>query len=212
MEKIEKFFDKLFETMKKTQEKASESFEDILDKLDNLIAQWKTSFTNLMDRIDKFWKELSEFLEESFTQLFQAISDAAQTIGDYVKDAAQTITNATNTIGAKVIQYLNKITQLLERLLDDLKMTFKLLQELRNSLIGGSDGGIALPEDGSDVPPPEIGLPWIPPGDPRNPVTSPMGASTIINQNKYVNSEYNIVKQNSLFSQPGDLALMGYKS
>jgi phage-related protein len=210
MEKIEKFFDKLFETMKKTQEKASESFEDILDKLDNLIAQWKTSFTNLMDRIDKFWKELSEFLEESFTQLFQAISDAAQTIGDYVKDAAQTITNATNTIGAKVIQYLNKITQLLERLLDDLKMTFKLLQELRNELIGGSVEGNPFPEDGSVVPPPDAIMPWIPPGDPRY-----GGGATpnmIINQNKYVNSEYNIVKQSSFFSQPGDLALMGYKS
>jgi hypothetical protein len=89
-------------------------------------------------------------------------------------------------------------------------MMFKELQKLRNELIGGSVEGNTFPEDGSVVPPPDAIMPWIPPGDPRY-----GGGATpnmIINQNKYVNSEYNIVKQSSFFSQPGDLALMGYKS
>ena len=209
-EKLKTYFDDLVKAMNAIYEKEKLKFNDIISRLDTVISQWKASFTNLMDRIDKFWKELSEFLEDSFSQLFQAVADAAQTIGDYVEDAAETISNAIYEIGAKIIQYLSKITQLLERLLDNIKMTFKLLQQLRNEMLGGSKEGVALPEDGSIIPPPEFGMPVILPGDPRY-GDGATPNSTIINQNKYVNSEYNIVKQNSLFSHPGDLALMGYK-
>jgi len=209
-ENLQKLFDTLIKALHSIYEKEELKFDMVIQKLDILLTQWRVSFENLMLKIDKFYEDLEELLQDGLTDIIKAIAEAVETIGDYLREAAKTISDTISSIGGTIIKYLLVIVGLLQRLLDNIQMVIKELQQLKNKMIGGGVDGVPFPENGDDS---GIGLPWIPPGDPRyGDVVSSSSSSQVINQNRYVQNEYNIIRQNHLFSHPGDLALMGYKS
>jgi len=205
-DRIEKYFAKLQEYIGDKIKLMLSSSKGINDKLTSIISQLKTFVAVFMAHMSAFSEELFKVLEKMSIDIVGAIVSGVEAIIDaldkainkMLKTLVSAISSAIKQAMAQVIYYLKKIWEESKHQSGILANIFSAMQKGT-----GQAPGSAIP----------IFNPGTGGGDWTNPTPTPInpGATTINNANRYVQNEYNIVKKDNLFNQPGDLALMGYK-